>query len=123
MHVFKPTIGKWNDLENYDIDEPNWRQVLELADRYRHTDDVRKIMQWITDRKIEINYRLCCIASYGLLNITGFNKQELTDIIFERHADEVAELTKMSSSLEEYAVNVLKKTNVPDEIIQEFKER
>ncbi len=89
MSEFRPTIGKWNDLENYDIEEPDWRQVLELADRYRDAGDVRKIMSWIVERRIENDYRLNYIASYGLYNIAGFNKQELIDIIFERQANAV----------------------------------
>lgn len=31
MGGFQPTIGKWYDYKNYDIDEPQWRRLLNTA--------------------------------------------------------------------------------------------
>ena len=33
MGGFQPTIGKWYDYKNYDIDEPQWRRLLNTAEK------------------------------------------------------------------------------------------
>ena len=44
MDGFQPTIGKWYDYENYDIDKPQWKRLLNIAEKHRDTSEVRNVM-------------------------------------------------------------------------------
>ena len=39
MGGFQPTIGKWYDYKNYDIDEPQWRRLLNTAEKLVYERD------------------------------------------------------------------------------------
>ncbi|MDD3186298.1 MAG: hypothetical protein PHD70_07550 [Anaerostipes sp.] len=123
MGEWKPTIGKWNDSKNYDIDEPTWRQVLNLARKYRDVSDVIEVLTWIYNRGIENCAWNEYIAAYGLIGETPCTEDELCDIIFSRGTAKVIEFTKNSSDLEEYAENVFRSTELPEAIISEFRAR
>ena len=35
MAEWEPTLGKWYDEENYNIVEPEWRRMLDVASEYK----------------------------------------------------------------------------------------
>lgn len=123
MGEWKPTIGKWNDYENYDIDEPTWRQVLNLARKYRDVSDVIEVLTWINNRGIENDAWNEYISAYGLIGKTACTEDELSDILFSGGTAAVIEFTKNSSDLDEYAENVFRSTELPEAIISEFRAR
>ena len=84
MGGFQPTIGKWYDYKNYDIDEPQWRRLLNTAEKLENEfGDL-----FVYERDGSIGYGLEIISSpmtkgYYEKNINKLKK--LLNILNEFH--------------------------------------
>jgi len=115
--MWVPTIGKWNDDENYDLKEPLWRGLLELAS---HQGDVKRLQQvlvWFGKMNMYGDYyRIILIGCF--LEMAGVSIEEL---VGTSYLSIIAEMTRDANTIEECAIHLLKKQNVDEEFIDEFK--
>ncbi len=53
MNDWTPTIGKWNDTDNYDISEPNWKKLVSFAnERYEDAGTYLEYKEGLVLKKI-----------------------------------------------------------------------
>ena len=115
--MWKPTVGKWNDDDNYDMKEPLWRNLLELAAHHGDIKKLQQIISWFNKQNMYGDY-------YKIVLIGCFLKQEevgIEEYISEPFLSVITEITTDADAIEECAVCLLKKHNVAEEFIDEFR--
>lgn len=113
---WQPNVGKWYD-EDYDIKEPLWRKLLEVASQYGDIKKLQQILSWFNKKNMHgDSYKIILIGCF--LKQFGFNFDEYID---EHSLSVIAEMTTDPDTIENCAMNLLKKENVAEEFIDEFK--
>ena len=121
MGGFQPTIGKWYDYENYDIDKPQWKRLLNIAEKHRDTSEVRNVMSWLANRGIRDDWCLDYLACYGVIGKAFCLDDEVKKVLIPSVMEDINHFPEGIYSLKDYTVIVLRGTNVPELIIEEFK--
>ena len=113
---WQPNMSRWYD-ENYDIKEPLWRTLLELASHHGDTKKLQQILSWFNKRNMHGDY-------YKVVLIGSFLKKEgvsLDEHIGTPSLSVIADITKAGNTIDEYAINLLKREHVDEEFIEEFR--
>lgn len=114
-----PTIGKWNDEENYEIKEPLWRSMLKIASKQGDITKLQDILLWLHNKNMQgdtirmsiIGYYLCELG-VDLEKELKFSKEMVSDLIH---------FSKQFETIEACVIYMMKKYNIHEEIIEEFK--
>jgi len=115
--MWEPTIGKWNDDENYDLKEPLWSKLLKLASHHGDIKKLQQILSWFGKMNMYGDY-------YWIVLIGCF--LEKAGVSIEEHVGTsflsvISEMIRDADAIDECAIRLLKKQNVDEEFIDEFR--
>ncbi|MBE5758929.1 MAG: hypothetical protein E7332_02735 [Clostridiales bacterium] len=116
--TWEPSIGKWNDDENYDLKEPTWQKLLHFASGQAEIRKLQDVLIWLNDRNMHDYYKKTLIIGCFLTK-TGI------DLHGQLGQESLAEITKLAASAETWekcTVSLLKKEQIADEFICDFKD-
>lgn len=129
MDTWKPTIGKWNDYENYDIKEPQWKLALRYAEEkysavdayWDYKDGVEKrripyitfiqnILKILIDEVGLNDHYLLTLGALARVNeITGCTFEEMETLYSSNVADELRDFPRQNTNnLIEYFAEVFR---------------
>lgn len=129
MDTWKPTIGKWNDYENYDIKEPQWKLALRYAEEkysavdayWDYKDGVEKrripyitfiqnILKILIDEVGLNDHYLLTLGALARVNeITGCTFEEMETLYSCNVADELRDFPRQNTNnLIEYFAEVFR---------------
>ncbi len=114
--VWEPVIGKWND-DNYHLKEPLWRRLLKTASTMDDVDQLLHILSWFCSKNMHGDYYKIVLIGCFLKN-AGINIEDSVD---EYSLLVISEITKKGISMEDYSIELMKRDNVNEEFIDEFK--
>ena len=115
--AWEPTVGKWFDDENYEMQKPLWQRLLMLSSQYGNEKRLREILSWFARKNMYGDY-------YKVRLIGCFLYKVGVDLEEHVSADElaaIAEIAKEGKTIDECAIDLLKKEKVDEEFIDEFK--
>lgn len=114
--MWEPAMGKWHDDENYDIKDPLWRELLELASHHGSTKRLRQVLTWFYKKNMHGDY-------YKILLIGCVLKKagvRLDEYIGASYLALIDEMTGVGDTIDKYAVHLLKKEHAEEEVVEEF---
>ncbi len=115
--AWEPTLGKWFDDENYAVQKPLWKRLLNLSSQYENRQRLLEILSWFGGKNMHGD-------SYKIRLIGCFLHQAGVDLEGHIRADDlaaIAELARESKTIDECALRLLKQENIDEEFIDEFK--
>lgn len=114
---WKPTIGKWNDEDNYDIKESLWRRMLNVASKYEEVKDVQEMLHRLSSRNLYGDRIRMYIIGYVLYQKNENLKEYLSDEMISN----IHDFSAQSKSIFDYTVFVMKECHVSAAVIDEFR--
>ena len=116
MAEWKPTIGKWYDEENYNIVEPAWRRMLDVASEYKEVNTVQTVLVQLGNR----NIKSFDIRMYVIGYLLHQKDVELKNYMPDSMISNIRSFTSQSQNIYDYTALVLKECHVSDAVIEEF---
>lgn len=114
---WEPTIGKWNDEENYVMIKPLWEQLLSLARPLPGARELLEVLTWFGRRNLH--------GDYYRERLTGcFLRLAGVDLRVHMGAElraEIHRLTETGGTLRGCAVCLLEHAGIDGEIIDDFR--
>lgn len=117
MSEWKPTVGKWNDTENYDIQTPIWRRMLNSISEYEDSKEVMKILILLGGWNLTGDEIRMYIIGY-VINQKGLN---LSEFVSEETIQKIQDYSIHSKNIKEYTKKILKECHVSNAVIDEIK--
>lgn len=117
MIEWKPTLGKWNDNENYDIQIPIWRRMLNSISKYEDSKDVQKILILLESWNLTGDEIRMYVIGY-VINKKGLN---LSEFISEEMIQKIQDCSIHSKNIKQYTKKILKECHVSNAVIDEIK--
>jgi len=114
--AWEPTKAKWYD-ENYEIKEPLWQRLLNLSSQYENEKRLREILSWFGVKNMYGDYYKVRLIGCFLHK----NGVDFEEYLSESELAAINEITNESETIDECAVYLLKKEEVDEELINEFK--
>lgn len=119
MAEWKPTIGKWNDEENYNIVKPAWRRMLDVASEYSEAEEVQTILRQLGHRNLTGDDIRMYVIGYLLYQKDVDLKNYMPDsMIATIHA-----FSSQSQNIYDYTALVLKECHVSNAMVQCFSQQ
>ena len=116
MAEWKPTIGKWYDEENYNIVEPTWRRMLDVASEYQEVNTVQTVLVQLRNRNITSFDIRMYVIGYLLYQ----KDVDLSNYMQDSMISNIRSFSSQSQNIYEYTALVLKECHVSDAVIEEF---
>ena len=115
---WEPTIGKWNDQDNYDIKDPLWKRMLIFAAQFEEVKELQKILCWFNSKNMCGDYYKECIIGC-FLYIRGVDLSENFPLV-SGVLDSIA-IAEKSETLGECVLQIMREANTHKETIDAFK--
>ncbi|MBQ8510879.1 MAG: hypothetical protein IJ493_13340 [Clostridia bacterium] len=115
---WKPTIGKWDDEDHYDMKEPLWRTMLNYASKFEEVKDVQQTIRWLNSKNLYNDLIRIYTIGYVLHKKNVDIKKEFN--LSDKTISKINDFSQRSNNISEYTILVMKECNVSDEIIAEF---
>ena len=115
--MWEPTIGKWNDDENYDLKEPLWRRLLVLASQHGDIEKLQRVLLWFSQKNMHGDYYRIVLIGCFLAN-AGVSIEEYVGASF---LSAITEMTRDANTIDKCAIHLLEEQNVDEEFIEEFR--
>ena len=116
--MWEPTIGKWNDEDNYVVYEPLWKRMLIFASQFEGVKELQKILVWFNSKNICSNYYKECIIGC-FLYARGVDLSENFPLV-SSILDSIA-IAEKSETIGECVLHVMRNANINKKTIDEFK--
>lgn len=114
-------MTKWNDEENYIIKEPLWKSMLKIADKHGDITELQEILLWLHHRNIQGDDVRIRIIGYYLYTLNIDFEKDLN--ISKEMTIDMINFYKQFTTIDECVIYMMKKYNIHEEIIEEFKNR
>lgn len=115
---WEPTIGKWNDEENYVMKKPLWEQLLSLARSQPDVRDLLEVLTWFGRWNMHGSYykeRLTgCFLHLAGVDLSGHLGAALLS--------EITQIAEAGGTLRGCAIRILEQAGADEEIIDDFRE-
>ena len=115
--AWEPTVGKWFDDENYEMQKPLWQRLLTLSSQHGNEKRLLEILSWFGEKNMYgDHYKIRLIGCF--LYKAGV---DLEKHIGAEDLAAIAEIANAGNTIDECAMYLLKKENVDEEFIDEFR--
>lgn len=118
MAEWKPTIGKWNDEDNYNMMEPTWRRMLNAAFEYPEVKEVQTVLSQLGRRNLTGDDIRMYVIGY-LLNQKNV---DLEIYLSDKMISKILVFSSQSQNIYEYTALALIECHVCDAEIEEIME-
>ncbi len=116
MSGWEPTIGKWDDIENFDIQTPIWRRMLNTIAEYDDFKNVFMILKVLGNWNITGDEIRQYVIGYAMVQ----KELDLKLFVSEDMIRKINYYSSKSSNIHEYTKRVLKECHVSEAVIDEM---